>query len=382
MDTPGAASLQVESAIKARYSAGARDREEALCCPVDYDPAYLRVIPQEVLDRDYGCGDPSRHLREGETVLDLGSGGGKIAFIAAQIVGASGRVIGVDLNEDMLALARGAQPQVAAALGYDNLSFRRGRIQDLALDLDQVATWLGQHPVADLGGYAALQEELGRLREARPMIPAEGVDVVVSNCVLNLVAQAEKQRLFQEIHRVLKRGGRAVISDIVASREVPEALRRDPDLWSGCLSGAFQEEAFLAAFEEAGFHGITLHTRDTTPWQVIEGIEFRSVTVIAYKGKQGPCLDEGQALIYRGPFRQVLDDDGHTFERGVPTAVCGKTFRLLTQAPYEQAFHRLEPAIPVDPDPARPFSCGAGALRRDPEGLVGAGPSACGPGCC
>lgn len=372
----------VESAVRQRYSAGAQAREEALCCPVDYDPALLKAIPQEVLDRDYGCGDPSRHLRPGETVLDLGSGGGKIAFIASQVVGPAGRVIGVDVNDDMLVLARGAQDQVASAIGYSNVEFRKGRIQDLGLDLARVEAWLADHPVRDLASFERFQYEVRRWRETAPLIASESVDVVASNCVLNLVGQDEKTRLFEEIHRVLKRGGRAVISDIVASREVPEALRGDPDLWSGCISGAFQEEAFLEAFEKAGFHGITLEKRDAAPWREVDGIEFRSATVIAYKGKQGPCRDEGQALIYRGPFSQVLDDDGHLFHRGVPTAVCGKTFRLLTQTPYQEAFHRLEPALRIDPDTAPPFDCEGGSTRRDAEGLVGSSSASCASGCC
>src|SRR5262249_12476820 len=102
----------MESAVRQRYSDAAKAREASLCCPVDYDPRYLRAIPEEVIERDYGCGDPSRHVREGDVVLDLGSGGGKICFIAAQIVGPRGRVIGIDMNDDMLALARRSAPVV------------------------------------------------------------------------------------------------------------------------------------------------------------------------------------------------------------------------------------------------------------------------------
>jgi arsenite methyltransferase len=95
-------SLSVEEAVRERYSGGAREREEELCCPVEYNPEYLRVIPNEILERDYGCGDPSRHARPGDIVLDLGSGSGKICYILSQIVGHAGRVIGIDMNEEML----------------------------------------------------------------------------------------------------------------------------------------------------------------------------------------------------------------------------------------------------------------------------------------
>src|SRR5688572_13415852 len=115
----------VEFAVRQRYSAAAHTRVDTLCCPVEYDQNLLAVIPKEVLDRDYGCGDPSRHLRRGETVLDLGSGTGKICFIASQVVGPEGRVIGVDMNDDMLALARKHQPAVAFKVGYSNVEFRK-----------------------------------------------------------------------------------------------------------------------------------------------------------------------------------------------------------------------------------------------------------------
>jgi hypothetical protein len=105
-ETPLMTIANVEAVVKERYRRGARERVADLCCPVDYDPRYLEAIPKEVLERDYGCGDPSRHLRPGETVLDLGSGTGKICFIAAQVVGPEGRVIGVDMTDEMLEVAR------------------------------------------------------------------------------------------------------------------------------------------------------------------------------------------------------------------------------------------------------------------------------------
>src|SRR6266487_3949669 len=101
-----------EIIVRERYAASAKSQEAELCCPVNYESEYLKIIPSEIIERDYGCGDPSRYVREGETVLDLGSGGGKICYIAAQVVGPKGRVIGVDMNDDMLALARKYQPHM------------------------------------------------------------------------------------------------------------------------------------------------------------------------------------------------------------------------------------------------------------------------------
>jgi len=280
--------LNVENAVKNRYSAAAQERVEALCCPIEYDRQYLKVIPQEILDRDYGCGDPSRHLRPGETVLDLGSGGGKICFIAAQVVGPSGKVIGVDMNDDMLALARKYQPAVGDALGYHNVEFRKGRIQDLTLDLDRLDAQLKARPINSAEAFLAAEGLADELRVQHPLIADNSVDVVVSNCVLNLVDPRSKAKLFGEIFRVLKQGGRAVISDIVSGAEVPAELQNDPDLWSGCISGALAEDEFVKAFERAGFGLVSILKRDSIPWRTVHGIEFRSMTIEAFKGAHVP----------------------------------------------------------------------------------------------
>lgn len=396
MSEAASTALDVETAVKSRYSEAARALEASLCCPTAYDPRLLKAIPQEVLDRDYGCGNPSEHLRPGETVLDLGSGSGKICFIASQVVGPAGRVIGVDMNDDMLALARRSISEVARGLGYSNVTFKKGRIQDLALDLEELDRYLRAHPVRSFEDATRLDAEVARLREEQPLVASDSVDVVVSNCVLNLVRPEHKHQLFAEIFRVLRRGGRAVISDIVSDEDVPEHLQRDPDLWSGCISGTLREDLFLEAFEEAGFYGITLTERSEEPWRTVEGIEFRSVTVIAYKGKEGPCVDQKHAIVYRGPFREVVDDDGHVLRRGVRTAVCEKTYRIFSQEPYRSNLELVPPRVLLPREEAPPFPCGKGALRRDPRETKGAdyrlttdaAPATCSPkngkngGCC
>ncbi len=382
--------ITAETAVKGRYSQAALARESNLCCPVVYDTRYLAAIPEEVLERDYGCGDPSRHLRPGETVLDLGSGTGKICFIAAQVVGPEGKVIGVDMTPEMLAVARRNAPLVADRIGYANVEFRRGRIQDLALDLDLLEARLARQPIATADDFLAGEALAAELRQANPLIASDAIDVVVSNCVLNLVASSMKEQLFREIYRVLRRGGRAVISDIVSDEEVPLELRNDPELWSGCISGAMTEMGFLAAFEAAGFHGIRILERQVEPWQTVRGIEFRSLTVEAFKGKAGPCFERYQAVIYRGPFKEVLDDDGHRMARGQRYAVCDKTFKLYQQEPYRQAFEFVEPREEVPLAAALPFDCSRTALRhpRETKGLdytaTTAATACCAPGsgCC
>jgi SAM-dependent methyltransferase len=362
--------VDIEQAVKECYSRAAGAKEEALCCPVEYDDHYLAVIPKEILERDYGCGDPSKHLRPRETVLDLGSGGGKICYIAAQVVGAEGRVIGVDMNDEMLELAERYRGEIGDRLGYHNVSFQKGKIQDLALSYRKVEQYLARNPVATLADLESLEAWKSQQRASDPVIPSASVDAVISSCVLNLVRPEDKSRLFSEMHRVLKKGGRAIISDIVSDEDVPNRLQADPELWSGCVSGAFREDRFLEAFAEAGFYGIHILRRDVKPWQTIEGIEFRAVTVEAYKGKEGPCLERRQAVIYKGPWRSVTDDDGHTLYRGQRMAVCDKTFHIYRSEPYCDSIEPVEPYATTPLAEAPPFDCRRDALR-DPRETKG-----------
>ncbi|RMF58149.1 MAG: methyltransferase domain-containing protein [Calditrichaeota bacterium] len=360
--------ISVEKAVRERYAKGAQAQEPALCCaPPDYDKKYLEVIPKEIIERDYGCGDPSKYVKKGETVLDLGSGTGKICYIVSQMVGPEGRVIGVDMNDEMLALARRYQKEIGDKIGYHNVEFRRGRIQDLKLDLDKADVYLRENPIKNASDLLRYEEFVQEQKANYPLIPDNSVDLVVSNCVLNLVSDEEKKQLFAEIYRVLKKGGRVAISDIVSDEDVPEHLKNDPELWSGCISGALREDAFLNAFAQVGFYGIEIAKRDDKPWQVVEGIEFRALTVTAYKGKEGPCLERNQAVIYRGPWKAVIDDDGHTLYRGERMAVCDKTFRIYSQEPYAQDIIPVPPHEEIPLEEAKPFACTKTARRHPRE---------------
>jgi ubiquinone/menaquinone biosynthesis C-methylase UbiE len=364
--------LDVEDAVQSRYTESAHQREEALCCPVEYDPKFLGVIPQEIIDKDYGCGDPSRYAKKGDIVLDLGSGSGKTCYILAQIVGPEGRVLGVDMNQDMLALARKHEADIAERVGYQNVEFMRARIQDLRLDVNLVDQYLQNQSIGSAAELENFERFRNELRTTKPLIPDGSVTLVVSNCVLNLVMQEDRQELFAEIFRVLKRGGRAVICDIVSDEDVPPELQTDPALWSGCTSGAFREDKFLGAFEKAGFHGIQILHRAEKPWQTINGIEFRSVTVAAYKGKQGPCVERNQAVIYKGPWKAVTDDDGHTLYRGERMAVCNKTFKVYARedGPYSDSVVPVEPYAEIPLEKAGQFNCSKHA-RRNPRETKG-----------
>jgi len=380
----------LEAAVLRRYGTAAQQVEACLCLPVEYEQKLLEVIPAEIIEKDYGCGDPSRFVRLGETVLDLGSGSGKACYIMAQTVGAKGKIIGVDFNPPMLALARKHQAAIGNKLGFQNVEFHRGRIQDLRIDLELVDRYLSENPVRSVDDLARFEQFEKSLRRDQPLIADESIDVIVSNCVLNLVRPQDKRQLFAEMYRVLKRGGRVAISDVVSDEPVPEHLADDPELWSGCISGAFQEEEFLRAFEEANFHGIQIEELRSEPYQTVEGIEFRAVTVTAHKGKEGPCIERQHAVIYRGPWKQVVDDDGHTLERGARMAVCEKTYNLYSRAPYEGQLVLVPPRGEVAGEPAEVFDC-ARDRRRHPRETKGTeynvtkpGASLCTPGsnCC
>ncbi|GIW92184.1 MAG: methyltransferase [Pirellulaceae bacterium] len=332
-----------EASVFERYAAAAQNREEALCCPTQYDPKLLEVIPDEVLQKDYGCGNPTGYVQPGETVVDLGSGAGKLCFIAAQLVGPAGHVIGIDANPHMLAVARRNAPIVAERLGYANVTFRCGLIQNLRLDLELLEERLSRQPIRNSSDYLRLRQWEEELAAQQPLLADASVDCVLSNCVLNLVRHSDRPQLFAEIFRVLRPGGRVAISDIVSDRNVPPSLQADPQLWSGCISGAFREDRFLDAFTNAGFVGAYIAQRQSEPWKIVDGIAFRSVTIVAHK----PTATRGQraaTVIYRGPFRAVEDDLGQRFERGRPADVDTQTWELIQRSMCREMFSCNEPA--------------------------------------
>ncbi|MEE9396439.1 MAG: methyltransferase domain-containing protein [Methylococcales bacterium] len=356
--------MNVDSSVLKRYSEGAGEKQENLCCPVEYDTRLLEQLPQEIVDKDYGCGDPSRYVREGDTVLDLGSGSGKICYIAAQLVGNKGRVIGVDMNNDMLALARKYQREMAEKIGSDRVTFHKGHIQDLALNMDSVETYLSENPINSVDALTSFQTRKENQRRENPLIPDNSVDLVISNCVLNLVQDSDKEQMVREIFRVLKPGGRIAISDIVSDEPIPAHLKQDPDLWSGCISGALEENAFLQAFADSGFTGSCYANWVEEPWQVVENIEFRSVTVTAVKPSASEAIDRGHAVIYRGPFSEIKADNGQIFPRGERMAVSEADFHLLTSSTYQNSFIELSPAKLIAP---KPYTLAPGTRRSPTE---------------
>jgi hypothetical protein len=166
-------------------------------------------------------------------------------------------------------------------------------------------------------------------------------------------------------------------------------LQKDPQLWSGCISGALTEESFLQGFAEAGFYGMQILKWDAKPWATVEGIEFRSMTIEARKANDGPCFDHNQGVIYLGPFKEVLDDSGHRLARGRRYAVCEKVYRIFKEEPYKQCFAFVDPLTPLPTELVKPFDCSL--LRpRHPRETKGEGYNVTAPagecsgngGCC
>jgi SAM-dependent methyltransferase len=246
--------------------------------------------------------------------VDLGSGAGIDVFVAAKKVGRQGKVIGVDMTPDMLAQALVAAGQVARDLAYRNTEFRHGYLEEI--------------PVDDAS-----------------------VDLVTSNCVVNL--STDKRKVFREIARILRHGGRFVIADIVSEKPVPPEWKGNTQLWGECIAGALSEEEFLAGAREAGFYGLQILAR--TFYREVEGQIFHAVTVRGWTFQKGStCVYTGQHAIYLGPYAQVSDDDGHTYQRGVPFEICTDTAGKLAAPPYAGQFVITGP----QPAQAQAVTCG------------------------
>ncbi|OGR90622.1 MAG: hypothetical protein A3J74_05840 [Elusimicrobia bacterium RIFCSPHIGHO2_02_FULL_57_9] len=286
------------------YGKAAIEPQKELCCPVKYDESEVGHIPQEVIDRFYGCGSPisQADVRPGETTLDLGSGAGIDCFIAAKKVGPQGKVIGVDMTAPMLRVANESKPAVARNLGYDVVEFRKGYLETIPTD-------------------------------------DKSVDLVTSNCVINL--SPDKSKVFSEIWRILKDNGRLVVADIVSDQPVPLGLQAHKDLWGECISGALSEQEFISGLERAGFYGISLLKK--TFWKEVEGHKFYSITVRGFKfEKKSGCSFIGQRAIYWGPYKAVIDEEGHLFPRGEVIEVCTDTAAKLKTSPYAGHFQIAE----------------------------------------
>jgi MoaA/NifB/PqqE/SkfB family radical SAM enzyme/SAM-dependent methyltransferase len=287
-------------------------------------------IPEDSRKRSYGCGSPVTDAtpQPGETLVDLGSGSGVECFMAAAAVGIQGKVFGIDMTDEMLHLASSSKQEVTARLGYDNVEFRKGFLEQIPLD-NQCA------------------------------------DIVISNCVINL--SPDKRQTYREIFRVLKPGGKMVISDIITDTVIPPSIKNNVLYRGECLGGAMQQEELMAMLTAAGFVAIRLVKR--FPYRQVEGMDFFSLTYQAQRPEQEerqgtedvgrsstipgardtrPSLAVGHsyaipsardtrpslAVVYRGPYGAVFTESGILLVKGRRTEVPDADVTLLDDSVF------------------------------------------------
>ncbi|MDQ6975757.1 MAG: methyltransferase domain-containing protein [Mariprofundaceae bacterium] len=294
------------------------DLKTTACCDSSNMPSWLKPllvnIHADVLSRYYGCGLVCPALLEGCRVLDLGCGTGRDVYALAQLVGKTGSVVGVDMTDEQLVIAKKHQTYHAEKFGFDNVSFLHGYIEKL----DQLN------------------------------LAAESFDVIVSNCVINL--SPDKEAVLRGVHRLLKTGGEFYFSDVYADRRVAKSVREDPVLYGECLGGALYWNDFIALSRPAGFidprlmESRTLTITDEKLAERIGNIQFFSATYRLFKleNMEHACEDYGQAVVYRGSINHVGDvftlDQHHSMEAGRIFPVCGNTWRMLHGTRFSQHF--------------------------------------------
>jgi radical SAM/Cys-rich protein len=296
------------------------DLKTSVCCFVDVlslkQRDILQTIHPEIIDKFYGCGSPIPPVLEGMTVLDLGCGTGRDVYVTSFLVGNSGFVIGVDMTDEQLAIARKHRDFQMKQFGFTNpnVEFKKGYIENL--------------------------KEIG--------IEDNSVDVVISNCVINL--SADKRRVFFEIFRILKPGGELYFSDIFAGRRLPESLKSDSLLYGECLGGALYIEDFRRILRDLGcldYRVMSKRRVEINNAELDKGvgmIDFYSITVRVFKldGLEDICEDYGQAAVYLGTIpgfeHKFALDDHHIFITGKPMLVCGNTASMLSETRYSRHF--------------------------------------------
>ncbi len=266
------------SSVREFYGQAATRANEDIVNPFAPEQTEAAFIPLDSRKRSYGCGSPVHDagIQTGETLVDLGSGSGVECFLAAEMAGPAGRIYGIDMTDEMLNLAGSSHKKVVADLGFDTIEFKKGFLEAIPLD-NEIA------------------------------------DAVISNCVINL--SPDKRRTLHEAFRILKPGGRLVVSDIVTDDPVPAAIKNDEKLRGECLGGAMQQEDLMAMLRAVGFTAMKLIKR--FPYRSVDTTQFYSLTFAAYK----PLPGEEIEVIYRGPFAAVYTESGALLLKGKKTPI-------------------------------------------------------------
>jgi len=312
MDAGGATTThEVVKDYYGKVLKSSEDLKTSACCTADAAPGFLRplfaAVPGEIMSRYYGCGFPVPAGLSGCSVLDLGCGTGRDVYLAAQLVGSEGRVVGVDMTDEQLEVARRYRDSFAEAQGMrpEQVDFVKGYIEDLA--------------TAGLGDAS--------------------FDVAISNCVVNL--SADKRAVLSEIHRVLKEGGEFYFSDVFVDRRLPADVACHDVLYGECLGGALYKDDFVFMARDVGFRDARAVTareieiHDPEIRKLIGSARFYSVTYRLFKigSLDYQCEDYGQSVTYQGGVEGSENlfwfDDHHCFEKGRSERVCGNTFDML-----------------------------------------------------
>ena len=338
----------INDAVKNYYGAVLKTKDDlktSACCPIDALPTYvqplLKQVHPEIQEKFYGCGSPIPQAIQGKTILDLGCGTGRDVYILSQLVGEEGHVIGVDMTAPQLEVAKKHVPYHMNKFGYKkpNVSFHQSYIEDLS-----------------------------------KIISDNSVDIVISNCVINL--SPDKEAVFKEIFRVLKPGGELLFSDVFSGCRIPTNLKEDPILLGECLGGALYTEDFRRLLRGLGCLDyrilskgkLALHDPDI---QAKAGmIDFYSMTVRTFKCDfEDICENYGHVAWYQGTITTHPHifhlDDHHAFKTGIPVPVCGNTAKMLTETHYAKHF-KVEGMFNVH---YGPFDCSeSGLLAKEQTG--------------
>jgi len=295
------------------------DLQTSACCVGESVPKHLRKllsdIHPEVSEKFYGCGSPIPSELEGRRVLDLGSGTGRDVFLLSRLVGPDGQVIGVDMTDEQIEVARRHIDYHRLKYGHSesNVVIKKGYIEDLkSLEIE-----------------------------------SESVDLVISNCVINL--SPNKEKVFSEIFRVLRPGGELYFSDVFSDRRIPKNLREDPVVLGECLGGALYFEDFRRMMRNLGFPDyriVSSSSLEITQAEIakkVEQINFSSVTIRAFKVELEDIYENyGHVAKYLGTIdecpREFILDDQHIFKHGLPVPICGNTANILTQSRFKKHF--------------------------------------------
>jgi SAM-dependent methyltransferase len=313
----------IHNSVKDYYGKELQSSEDLktnACCELKAPPQYIKdalaKVHDEVMAKYYGCGLTVPDKLEGLKILDLGCGSGRDVYLAAQLVGETGEVYGLDMTTEQLNVARKHIDYHTEEFGYktSNVKFIQGNIDAIG--------------------------ELG--------LEKGSFDLIISNCVINLVE--DKQKVLNDVYDLLKPGGEMYFSDVYSDRRIPEKLRQDQVLWGECLSGALYWNDFLSYATKAGFTDprAVSNSPITIENEVLQdrvgNIKFYSVTYRLFKidGLEKDCEDYGQAVAYKGGIAHIGEsfflDDHHEFPIGKVMPVCGNTYKMLHDTRYKSHF--------------------------------------------